>query len=113
MAAKKTAKKSTNKGATDSLMDKSGGKPAAGYMADQAEEDRTDAKAAKLEKGLAAVKDMAAQMAKGIAHGIATDSDEMMAAVLDEVAALGNAIRDRARKALRDYKAPAKNVQPS
>lgn len=111
-AAKKgSAKKSSAKDAP--IMDKAGAKKGPGYMGNQADLDRGDAKAAKLEKGLADVKDSAAQMVKAIAHGIATDSDEMMSAVLDEVATLGNGIRDRARKALRDWKAPARNEQPS
>lgn len=85
--------------------------PAKGYMHDQADLDRGDARSTKLNKALTKVKDDCASMSKAIAHAQATDHDDMKVACLDEIATLGNSIRDAARKAIRDAKQPAPNVQ--
>lgn len=96
----------------DSMLDKSGDKVKGGtFMHDKADLDRTDARTSKLQKGLSDCKEHAATMVKAIAHGIATESEEMVLAVLDEVANLGATIRDRAKRAIREGKASQNNEQ--
>lgn len=81
-------------------------------LTETADKDRTDAKARHLSKGLSDAKNLIATMAKATAHGIASESDKVKRDVLDELADLGNAVRDGAREAIRNAKVEKRNVQP-
>jgi hypothetical protein len=86
---------------------------AAGFLGDQADEDRDTAKTSQAAKGLRTAKDLVGVMAKAIAHGLASESDGVKLACLEEVADLGNAARDACRAAMRDAKKETRNLQPS
>lgn len=83
------------------------------FMRAQAEDDRRDAVTRSLDKGLKVAKDAVAQMAKAVAHGLASDSDAMKEAVLEELATLGNHVRDEARAAMRRAKATVVKAKPA
>ena len=99
------------------FMDAAGAPPAAtkaeaaDFMHEKADEDRTDAKIRHADKGLRSAKETLATMVKAVAHGLASDSDAVKAACLEEVADLGNAVRDGCRAALRAAKTEKRNVQ--
>jgi hypothetical protein len=105
-----TAKKGSAKRQGESMTDQ---KPSARetFMHDKAELDRADARTTKLDNGLNYAKSACAAMTKAIAHGKATDSEAMKIAVLTEVGDLGNQIRDKARKMVREAAEPNANVQ--
>jgi hypothetical protein len=92
-------------------MDASSAKDAKNFLSAQADDDRKDAKAKHLSKGLRTAKELVATMQKSVAHGIASQADEIQRVCLDELAELGNAIRDAARAAIRNSTSEAKNVQ--
>ena len=81
------------------------------FLDEQADADRGDAKTKHANKGLRTSKDLVATMAKSAAHGLASDSDAVKIACLEELAELGNSVRDGARAALRQMKAENRNVQ--
>jgi hypothetical protein len=81
------------------------------FLDDQADEDRTDAKASHANKGLKAAKELLGTMTKAVAHGLSSENDSVKQACLDEVAELGNACRDACRAAIRSAKAETRNVQ--
>jgi hypothetical protein len=81
------------------------------FLSGQADDDRMDAKAKHANKGLKAAKDMVATMAKAIAHGLASDSDSVKLACLEEIADLGNSVRDGSRAAIRSAKSENRNLQ--
>lgn len=97
------------------FMDASGGaatsEDAKSFLEGQADEDREDAKARHANKGLKNAKDLVATMAKAVAHGLASESEAVKAACLEEIADLGNAVRDGCRAALRAAKTETRNVQ--
>lgn len=95
------------------LMDMGGTPPAASdgdkktakhFMAAQADDDKTDAKAKAANKGLRSAKDNLATMTKLCTAAIATDSDDVKLSCLQEIADLGNAVRDGCRAAMRAVK---------
>lgn len=81
------------------------------FLAEKADDDREDAKAKHANKGLRTAKDLLGTMVKAVAHGLSSDSDDVKRACLDEVAELGNAVRDAARAAMRASKTETRNVQ--
>jgi len=87
------------------------GTAARSFLEEQADEDRGDAKTKHANKGLRTAKDLVATMMKSAAHGLASDSDVVKVACLEELAELGNSVRDGARAAMRQMKAENKNVQ--
>ena len=89
-------------------MDMSG---SASVLEKQAEVDRVDARARHLSDGLKSAKEHMQRIDKAIAHGNATDSDDMKRGCLTEVADLASTIRDGARRAIRNAAAESRNVQ--
>lgn len=85
--------------------------PASDFLAGQAEEDREDAKARHLNKGLKTAKELCATMAKAIAHGLASDSEAVKLACLEEIGDLGGGVRDGSRAAIRAGKKENRNLQ--
>lgn len=85
--------------------------PAKSFLAEQADDDRLDAKAKHANKGLRSAKDTVATMAKAIAHGLASDSECVKLACLEEIADLGNSVRDGSRAAIRSAKTETRNLQ--
>jgi hypothetical protein len=83
----------------------------ADYLAGQAEEDRRDAKTKHLDTGLTQAKQIAGDMVKLAAAGMATDQGDLKAALLNELADKAAELTTGSRKAVRDAKAETRNVQ--
>ena len=111
MATKKRAAKDGDR----QLMDASGGTAAKGkdFLQQKKAEDKMDAKAKKLNKGLRNAKESNKVLVTALAHGMATESDEAKKACLEEVATLAESIRDGSRTALREAAAETRNLQPA
>ncbi len=97
-------------------MDMSGASPeekaaAAGFLGEQAEEDRKTTKAKAADDGLTRAKKAAQNILKGIAHAEASDSDEVRLLTLKECADLGNDIRDACDGAARKMAKEDRNGQ--
>lgn len=108
MAPKKNRKRSgKNAAANDDAEDT----PEESFMEAQADDDRTDARSRILKSGLETVKEHAGDMSKLAAAGLATEDESLRAALLNELATLGESVRDGARKAVRESKAETRNVQ--
>lgn len=90
-----------------------GGTPenASDFMAAQADDDRKAAKEKYANKGLRSARETVATMTKAVAHGLASDSDGVKASCLEELAELGNAVRDICRAAMRKSATENRNVQ--
>jgi hypothetical protein len=80
-------------------------------LVETAEDDRLDAKARHMKKGLDAAKETAANILKLAAAGLADETEELRAMLLNKIADLGGDIRDAARKAVREAKTETRNVQ--
>lgn len=95
------------------MMDMGGTAPEtpADFMAAQADDDRKSAKEKHANKGLRSAREMVACMTKSVAHGLASDSDAVKASCLEELAELGNAVRDACRAAIRKSASENRNVQ--
>lgn len=106
-----------NRAADRPLMDMSGQPPEAAapdvrnFLVDAAEDDRLDAKTKHLNKGLRTAKDLLATMTKSAAHGLASDSDAIKDACLEELAELGGSVRDSSRAAKRSATKENRNLQ--
>lgn len=92
------------------IMDRAGDKD---FLRKQADADRKDAKTRHLDKALKTAREAVSTMAKAAAHGLASDSWDAKEACLEELATLGNHVRDEAREGMRNAKGEKKNVQPS
>lgn len=81
------------------------------FMEGQATEDRAAAKAKHVDDGLQAVAEMIDRMKKGVAYAKAVHDFETKLAVLNEVADTASAVRDDARRSVRNAKGENRNVQ--
>jgi hypothetical protein len=87
------------------------GKDAAGFLGEAAEDDREDARTKHANKGLRSAKDAVSAMAKHVAAGLASDTEDLKLALLSEIADLAAAVRDGSRAAMRACKAETRNLQ--
>lgn len=112
MARKKNKRSGKNAAANDDTEDKPEQDAEQSFFDAQADDDRTDARSKILKTGLESAKQHAGDMAKLAAAGLATEDESLRAALLNELATLGESVRDCARKAVRESKAETRNVQP-
>jgi len=84
----------------------------AGYMGDQANEDRATSRNRVANRGLRDAKTLANTILKAIAHGTSSVQDEMKHACLREIATLAEQVRDGCRAAADEAEsAPTLNEQ--
>jgi hypothetical protein len=84
---------------------------AATFLQEQASDDRKTTKAKAAEDGLKRAKAAAATINKALAHGLATEDDDVRLMVLKEIADLGSEIRTACDAACRKLKAENRNGQ--
>ncbi|MCR9245644.1 MAG: hypothetical protein NXI31_11480 [bacterium] len=106
---KKAAKKAGVRGKTSDVTVEV---PAGGFMGEKANEDRKATKASHIDDGLKALKDQNARMTSGIAYAMKVGDYDVKMTVMNEIADTAAAIRDDARRAVRNAKAENKNLQP-
>lgn len=81
------------------------------FMDEKANEDRAATKAKHVDDGLQAVAEMIDRMKKGVAYAKAVHDFDTKLAVLNEVADTASAVRDDARRAVRNAKGETRNAQ--
>lgn len=83
----------------------------ANFMKGQADEDVANAKVEHCGKGLRTAKDLLSTMQKAVAHGLATDDDDMKRSCLAEIGECANAVRLACKRAIEDSEKETRNLQ--